>query len=352
MRIEENLRLSSVLINWYNIHKRDLPWRNTTDPYIIWLSEVILQQTRVDQGYSYFCRFVEKYPTVMFLAGAEEDEVLKLWQGLGYYSRARNLHSTAKIIAHKYGGVFPHEYKDVLSLKGVGDYTAAAIVSFAYNQPYAVVDGNVFRVLSRIFAIEEPIDSSEGKKVFKELATALLDKGNPGIHNQAVMEFGALQCTPISPHCIDCPASSMCLAYARRKVSQYPVKAGKTKSRVRYFNYFDIRCGNFMHLHKREDKDIWQGLYELPLVETESDMTIEELREDESLRDLFSDGEIQIRYISKMKHVLSHQTIYAVFYIVQVSDDIPMNEKYLKIKSEDVDIYPVSRLVHKYLEAL
>lgn len=352
MRIEEDLRLSSILIDWYNVNKRNLPWRNTTDPYVIWLSEVILQQTRVDQGYSYFNKFVEKYPTVGLLANAEEDEVLKLWQGLGYYSRARNLHSTAKIITNEYGGVFPSEYKDVLSLKGVGEYTAAAIVSFAYNKPYAVVDGNVYRVLSRVFAIEVPIDTGNGKRVFNELATALLDKFNAGLHNQAIMEFGSLQCTPVSPDCVNCPASALCLAYAQGKVSHYPVKVGKVKSRSRYFNYFDIRCGDYMYLHKRTDKDIWQELYELPLVEVESELSIEELMNEKSFRNLLPVDGLHVRYLVKKKHILSHQTIYATFYMVETPNGISVDGEYVKIKVEDADLYPVSRLVHKYLETL
>lgn len=350
--MEEDLRLSSILIDWYNINKRDLPWRNTTNPYLIWLSEVILQQTRVDQGYSYFNKFAEEYSTVELLANAKEDEVLKLWQGLGYYSRARNLHSTAKYITNEYDGIFPSKYKDVLSLKGVGEYTAAAIVSFAYNQPYAVVDGNVYRVLSRVFAIDEPIDSGSGKRLFNELAMTLLDKSNASIHNQAIMEFGALQCTPVSPDCVSCPASAMCLAYARGEVRRYPVKAGKVKTRNRYFNYFDIRVGDSMYLHKRAEKDIWQGLYELPLIESDRGLTDHELYGDEDFCNLFPTEKIQVRYISKMKHVLSHQTIYATFYQVRVSENLLMDEKYLKIKVEDVDLFPVSRLSHKYLEAL
>jgi A/G-specific adenine glycosylase len=345
------MHFSAVLAEWYLEHKRILPWRDEKDPYKIWISEIILQQTRVDQGYSYFNRFVEKYPAVELLANAEADDVLKLWQGLGYYSRARNLHAAAKAIVDKYGGVFPHEYKDVLSLKGVGEYTAAAIVSFAYNRPYAVVDGNVYRVLSRIFAIEDPIDSGKGKKLFKELAEALLDKSNPGLHNQAIMEFGALQCVPASPDCLNCPASSLCLAYAQDKVSRYPVKMGKVKNKERYFNYFDIRCGDFMYLHKRVRKDIWQGLYELPLVETGKSLSLKELQGEEDFRKLFPAGEIRIRYMAGMKHVLSHQTIFATFYMVEASD-ILLDKEYLKIKVEESDGYPVSRLVHKYLEAL
>lgn len=352
MREKENLRLSSVLTIWYNENKRDLPWRNTTDPYVIWISEIILQQTRVDQGYAYFNRFMKEFSSVNLLAEADETEVLKLWQGLGYYSRARNLHATAKIIMDRYNGVFPVDYKDVLSLKGIGEYTAAAIVSFAYNEPYAVVDGNVYRVLSRIFAINDPIDSTRGKKIFSELAQELLDKSNPGLHNQAIMEFGALQCVPMSPNCVVCPASDMCLAYSQNKVSSYPVKEGKTKVRNRYFNYFDIRCGNKMFLHKRIGKDIWQNLYELPLIETDADLSIEELQETFEFKSFFENADnLYLKLEMKMKHVLSHQIINAVFYRVEV-DHIVLSDDYLKIKIEGVDSYPVSRLVHKYIERL
>jgi A/G-specific adenine glycosylase len=353
MRKEKDLRLSSILIRWYNDNKRDLPWRDTTDPYFIWISEIILQQTRVDQGYAYFNRFIQKYPTVDLLAKAGEDEVLKLWQGLGYYSRARNLHAAAKMIVDKYQGVFPHDYENVLSLKGVGEYTAAAIVSFAYNQPYAVVDGNVFRVLSRIFAVEEPINSTKGKKLFSQLAQELLDDKRAGLHNQAVMEFGALQCVPVSPGCGNCPASVMCLAYAQGRVGGYPVKEGKQKVRARYFHYFDVRSGDgYMLLHKRMAKDIWHGLYELPLIETGETLPIEELQKTDDLKSLFMDNDdVYIKYVVQMKHVLSHQTIYATFYQVTVQK-ISAGGEYLKVRIEDADEYPVSRLVHKYLEKM
>lgn len=352
MSKEKDSRLSRVLIKWYNEHKRELPWRDTSDPYIIWLSEIILQQTRVDQGLAYFTRFVRQYPSVGLLANAKEDEILKLWQGLGYYSRARNLHATAKMIMNDCGGVFPRAHKDVLRLKGVGDYTAAAIVSFAYNDPYAVVDGNVFRVLSRIFAIAEPIDTNRGKKVFMQLASNLLDDVNPGLHNQAIMEFGALQCVPVSPDCEVCPASSMCLAYAQNKVNEYPVKGGKQKVRNRYFHYFDIRCGNYMFLHKRTAKDIWLNLFEFPLLETENDESLEELSRNSGLNNLIRSGKnVNLKFAFKTKHVLSHQVIYATFYRVDV-DAISIENEYLKIKIEDVEDYPVSRLVHKYLERL
>jgi A/G-specific adenine glycosylase len=350
MNMEKDLRLSSILIRWYNENKRDLPWRDTTDPYIIWLSEVILQQTRVAQGYSYFNKFIQKYPSVDLLAGADENEVLKLWQGLGYYSRARNLHAAAKTIVKDYKGIFPEEYKEVLKLKGVGEYTAAAVVSLAYNKPYAVVDGNVYRVLARIFAIAEPIDSAGGKKIFAVLARELLDDTNAGSHNQAMMEFGALQCVPVSPKCDICPASGICLAHAQKKVTDYPKKEGKQKIKNRYFNYFDIHVGDNMFLHQRKKKDIWQNLYELPLIETQKDLPVEELKDTEPFRKLFESAvNVKIRYVKQIKHILSHQIISAIFYMVEVAD-IQLDNDYLKIKRSDVEDYPVSRLVHKYIE--
>jgi A/G-specific adenine glycosylase len=352
MNTKKDLRLSSVLIKWYNENKRDLPWRDTADPYVIWLSEVILQQTRVAQGYSYFNKFIRKYPTVDLLAEADEEEVLKLWQGLGYYSRARNLHTAAKAIVKDYNGAFPREYKEVLKLKGVGEYTAAAVVSLAYNKPYAVVDGNVYRVLSRLFAVGEPIDSSKGKKFFATLAQELLDDANAGLHNQAMMEFGALQCVPVSPKCDICPASAMCLACAQKKVADYPKKEGKQKVRNRYFNYLDIRDNGYMYLHKRTEKDIWQNLYELPLIETNEELSIEGLQDNEIFRKLFEPAAgAGIKYIGKVKHILSHQVIYASFYRIEVSDIRPDND-FLKVGVSDADNYPVSRLVHKYLEQL
>lgn len=352
MSMQKDFRLSRLIIKWYNLHKRDLPWRNTDNPYPIWLSEVILQQTRVDQGYAYFNRFIEKYPTVDLLARAEESEILKLWQGLGYYSRARNLHAAAKTIVDIYQGVFPRKYKDVLSLKGVGEYTAAAIVSFAYNEPYAVVDGNVYRVLSRIFAVDDPINSSKGKKVFAELAQLLLDEVDAGLHNQAIMEFGALQCVPVSPDCAVCPASDICLAYNENKVTQYPKKEGKQRVRNRYFNYFDINDGDYMFLHKRTHKDIWQNLYELPLVETEEEMSFEQIQKNRNFVRLFEKrGVFRMTYEKQIKHILSHQIIYATFYKVEMSN-VLLGSDYIKIKKEDVEDYPVSRLIHKYIESL
>lgn len=348
MKGEKDLRLSNILINWYAGHQRDLPWRHTRDPYLIWLSEIILQQTRVDQGLSYYLRFVHRYPTVTDLAEAQEDEVLKLWQGLGYYSRARNLHAAAKTIVDKFGGKFPREYKDVLSLKGVGEYTAAAIVSFAYNDPYSVVDGNVYRVLSRVYAIDTPIDSTEGKKVFAGLAQDLLDDKHSGLHNQAIMEFGALQCVPSSPDCGICPLSVFCFSYAACSVARYPVKQGKTKVRNRYFNYFDVRLGNSTYINKRTAKDIWQNLYELPLIETTHPVDLEELQSLDVFKQLFGDKGIKnISFESRYKHILSHQHIHASFYRIELSYDL--NSQYREIHPSEIGDYAVPQLIHRYL---
>jgi len=347
-----NNRFSSSIISWYEIHKRDLPWRDTTDPYIIWLSEIILQQTRVEQGYSYFMKFVQRFPIVKDLANADEDEVLKLWQGLGYYSRARNLHATAKIITTKYSGIFPPVYKDILALKGVGEYTTAAILSFSYNQPYAVVDGNVYRVLSRVFGIEEPIDTTKGKKIFAELAETLLDKKNPGLYNQAIMDFGALQCVPVSPNCTECPIADFCFALAENKISELPKKQGKQKSRNRYFNYLDIRFEDTIYLQKRTGKDIWQNLYELPLIESDVPLTLEQLEEEESFQNIFQNATISFISIPvQLKHILSHQVIYASFYRINIQAGL-LGSSFLSVKTEDLDSFAVSRLVEKYLESM
>ena len=259
------------LIGWYEENKRDLPWRDTKDPYRIWISEIILQQTRVAQGYDYFVRFMERFPDVFTLAEADEDEVMKHWQGLGYYSRARNLHAAARSMASS--GGFPVTYEGVLALKGVGEYTAAAICSFAYDMPYAVVDGNVYRVLSRWLGIDTPIDSTSGKKEFAQAAQELMDKRRPALYNQAIMDFGALQCTPASPDCLFCPLADSCLALSQGRVDTLPVKQHKTKVTHRFFNYIYVRTGGYTFIRKRTGNDIWKNLYEPLLIETDTDFS-------------------------------------------------------------------------------
>lgn len=342
---------SDILLDWYSQNKRDLPWRRSKDPYIIWLSEVILQQTRVDQGLPYFRRFVERFPSVESLAVADEDEIFKLWQGLGYYNRARNLHAAAKQIVEEYGGEFPDKYEDVISLKGVGEYTAAAIMSFAYNEPYAVVDGNVYRVISRVFGVEDFIDTSSGKKVFQRLADDLLDKQHAGLYNQAIMDFGALQCVPSTPVCISCPLLEKCYAYNCSKVTLLPVKKGKTAVRNRYFNYFDIRYNGSAFLRKRELKDIWSGLYEFPLIETEKELSFEELMRTREYKEMFNETEsIVLQQSHSFKHVLSHQIIYANFYQLEVPAF--SDERFERVDEDSLHDYAVPKMIENYLNKL
>lgn len=300
----------------------------------------------------YYYRFVENYPRIEDLAAASEDEVFKLWQGLGYYNRARNLHYTAKQIASDYKGAFPTTYEDVISLKGVGEYTAAAIMSFAYNAPYAAVDGNVYRVLSRVFGVDDFIDTSAGKKIFQTLADELLDKDSPGLFNQAMMDFGSLQCSPKSPNCVDCPFADQCVAYNNDSIDALPQKRGKVSVRNRYFNYLDIRVGNHLYLRKRIEKDIWQNLYEFPLVETSSEVSFEDLiRTDEYKAILSNVGATEVMSKEIFKHVLSHQVIYATFYQIHVDEPI-LSDEFLRIESDKLHEYGVSRLIHRYIEKI
>nr|WP_308757779.1 A/G-specific adenine glycosylase [uncultured Bacteroides sp.] len=339
---------SEKLIAWYAENKRELPWRDTTDPYTIWISEIILQQTRVVQGYEYFLRFIRRFPDVEALAGASEDEVMKYWQGLGYYSRARNLH----VAARSMNGTFPTTYEGVRALKGVGDYTAAAICSSAYGMPYAVVDGNVYRVLSRYFGIDTPIDSTEGKKLFAALAQEMLDKSRPAVYNQAIMDFGAIQCTPQSPDCMFCPLADSCSALRKGLVAKLPVKQHKTKTTNRYFNYIYVRMGACTYLHKRTGNDIWKNLFEFPLIETDAPISEEEFGKLPQVRALFVGEEMPaLRLVCKnVKHVLSHRVIYTNFYEVVLPENSTAFSAFQRVKTEDLEQYAVSRLVHAFLE--
>lgn len=346
--------IGEQLIVWYEANKRDLPWRTTTDPYLIWISEIILQQTRVIQGLDYFNRFVTRFPDVKSLADAQEDEVMKFWQGLGYYSRARNLHVAAREVVLRFKGCFPEKYEDVLSLPGIGAYTAAAICSFAYKQPYAVLDGNVFRVLARVFGIDMPIDNGKGKKYFAELAQELLDNRRPDLYNQAIMDFGAVQCLPKSPDCKVCPLLDKCFAFADGQIDKLPMKEGKTVVKARYFNYLHICCRGEVLLGQRTAKDIWQKLYEFPLIETNQPVDYEELQQTELFKRLFEGvGEIRvIRMVRAPKHVLSHRIIYACFYEIETDAFVSGMSSYLKVRKCDVENYAVSRLMEQYLENL
>lgn len=301
------------IINWYNINKRELPWRKTTDAYVIWLSEIILQQTRVEQGLPYFNRFLENFPTVKDFASATEDTVLKLWQGLGYYSRGRNMLVTAKEVMVKHGGVFPQKYEDLILLKGIGEYTAAAISSFAANENRAVLDGNVFRVLARYYGIEDAINSTVGKKKFTALADDLIKGEQASLYNQAVMEFGALQCKPKSPSCEVCPLNLTCYAFKQGKVNQLPVKLKKVKVRERWFNYFVGMEGEYILMKQRKDGDIWQKLYDFPLIE--STMEQDDVNPDFllSIKQMFGEN-VKIVPLMRKKHILTHQIIFVQFF--------------------------------------
>jgi len=346
--------ISSSLIDWYEQNKRALPWRNITDPYKIWISEIILQQTRVNQGLGYYLRFIERFQTVKNLALADEDEVLKYWQGLGYYSRARNLHKAAKQITTLHAGIFPNKHLEIIKLAGIGDYTAAAICSFAYNDHFAVVDGNVYRVLSRIFGIETPIDSTAGKKEFAQLAQNILSTEKPGIHNQAIMEFGALQCTPTSPNCPNCPLNNQCKAFELDIISIIPVKNKKTKVTNRFFNYLFIELNGSTFLQKRTAKDVWQNLYEFPLIETNALLDSSELIENEIFKQLTTGiSEVQVQKISNpMKHILSHRVIYAQFFTIKISNINEALNTTTKTAINQIDRFAVSRLMELFLEKL
>lgn len=344
-----NFQFSTDIICWYNENKRELPWRETTDPYTIWISEIILQQTRVNQGYEYFLRFIKRFPDIKSLADAHEDEVMKYWQGLGYYSRAVNLHVAAKSM----NGIFPDTYEGVIALKGVGEYTAAAICSISYGMPFPVVDGNVFRVISRYIGIETPIDSGRGKKEVTEWAKRLIDRKQPALYNQAIMDFGALLCTPKSPGCVECPLANRCVAFAQGLVSELPVKKNKVKITNRYFNYIYAHAGDHTYIHKRIGDDIWKNLFELPLIETSRPMTEEEFITLPEFRGLIAEGESPLIKLSlrQVKHVLSHRVIYADFYEVTLPETTRSFSGYKRIKKSEFDQYAISRLVQIFLES-
>lgn len=335
------------ITNWYSVNKRVLPWRETKNPYLIWLSEIILQQTQVKQGLPYYEAFVSKFPTVFDLAKAQEDTVLKLWQGLGYYSRARNLHFSAKYVVEELNGVFPSTYKELLKLKGVGDYTASAIASICYNEATAVVDGNVYRVLSRYYGIETPINSTNGIKEFKVLAQSLLPKSNIGDYNQAIMEFGARQCKPQSPNCEVCPLKTSCVALQLNKVTTLPVKLKKTKVRKRYFNFIVFVSNNGETIiEQRTQKGIWQNLYQFPLIETEKRLTKNSFQK--AINTSFDINGIETFNLyneEEIVHKLSHQHLYTSFWVVK-TNKLPKEG----ISINDIKNYPVPIVIGRFIE--
>jgi len=337
---------SKTLISWYLKNKRDLPWRNTVDPYKIWLSEIMLQQTRVAQGLPYYLRFLDVFKEVKDLADAEEEEVLKLWQGLGYYSRARNLHATAKYVTYELGGVFPGDYKSLIKLKGVGDYTASAIASICYKEPKAVLDGNVFRVLARLYGVDVATNSPDGVKLFSDLSQKLIDVNNPDIHNQAIMEFGATHCSPKKPLCESCIFNMDCIAFKNNQVGELPVKLKKIKVKKRYFNYIvPIINNESTLLNKRPEKGIWASLYEFPLVETNEGVELDRLKKElQKLEVLKVPFELSKYNEKEIVHKLSHQHIYTRFWIATTREEVQQ-----AIPVSEIEKYPVPILIANFI---
>ncbi len=342
--------ISKILHTWYSKNKRDLPWRQTTDPYKIWLSEVILQQTQVVQGMNYYLKFINTYPTITHLANANEDKVLTLWQGLGYYSRARNLHFTAIYICKELKGKFPKTYSEIIKLKGVGAYTAAAIASIAYNEPYAAVDGNVYRVIARLFNVNTPINTTEGKKEFQIIANDLIKQCSlPGLHNNAMMEFGALQCKPTNPLCDTCVLQTHCLAFQKQVQNSLPVKNKTVVVKNRYFNYIVFTYKFHIYIHKRTEKDIWQNLFEFYLIETKGETTHNQVLENNLLQPL----KIHIKSINAIKpikHKLTHQILYTQFIQIDLKTKLSKTYNLQLIKQIDLTKYAFPQPIQRYIE--
>lgn len=343
------MKFNLNLTHWYKENKRDLPWRNTTDPYAIWLSEIILQQTRVLQGLPYYERFLTTYPSVKYLAEAEEQEVLSLWQGLGYYSRARNLYATAKIVTEKYNGLFPSTYSEILKLKGIGPYTAAAIASFAFKLPHPVIDGNVQRVISRVFNIEAPIDTSTGKREIETALNAVFDEEQPDLFNQAIMELGALVCTPQNPKCDGCPLSNNCLALHTSKTNILPIKQGKTKVKSIDFTYFVFVYNTNIYVEKREE-GIWQNMYQFPLIEEKISPKNITQKIGEFTSSIENKAEVNLSF--KKIHILSHRRINAHFYTIKcLQPPIFLKSNIFELELNKLGTtYPVPVLILEFLK--
>lgn len=343
------MNFTQTLTHWYSVNKRDLPWRQTKNPYYIWLSEIIMQQTQIKQGLPYYEAFVSNYPSVFDLANASEQAVLKDWQGLGYYSRARNLHTSAKYIANELDGVFPTTYSEIIKLKGVGDYTASAISSICFDETHAVVDGNVYRVLSRYFGVSTPINTTSGVKEFKALASTLLNLENPGDYNQAVMEFGATQCKPKNPYCSSCSLNDSCVALQQGQVNLLPVKLKKTKVTKKYFNFLVILSEDKKTIfEQRTSKGIWQNLYQFPLIESDSVIEEEAFKKQTTITTYLKgmDYNYSLFNSKPIVHKLSHQHLYTTFWIIEVK-----SLKNNAIHISEIKNYPTSILISNFIDA-
>jgi A/G-specific adenine glycosylase len=344
-------KIINKILEWYSLQKRELPWRSTKNPYRIWISEIILQQTRIAQGLPYYHKFVEKYPTLQCLADASESEVLRMWQGLGYYTRARNMLLCAKTLQTEHGGHFPETFEELRQLKGIGDYTAAAIASFAYGRKVAVVDGNVFRVLSRVFGMGDDITSTMGKKNFNTMANYLVPEEAPDVYNQAIMEFGALQCVPKNPKCEICPLSNGCFAFRNSSPEAFPVKTRKPKNRKRYFFYFVIKDGEYFYMKLRGPGDIWTGLYDFFMVESDVMKGFDEVARMVSLE---FEAEIGLNKESAVyKHLLTHQTIYAQFFQVIIGsgniEKFITSNNLIRLSEIEIEGLPKPNLISNFL---
>ncbi len=343
---------SRLLLQWNNQeNKRQMPWKGETDPYKIWLSEIILQQTRVEQGLGYYHRFIETFPSIHQLAKAADTKIFKLWEGLGYYTRCRNLIVTARYISKELKGKFPETHDEIIALKGIGPYTAAAISSFAFKLPHAVIDGNVFRVLARVFGIEKPIDSTEGKEYFTQLANEILDKKQPGIYNQAIMDFGAVVCKPTSPQCTGCVFNKACFAFLHNKINELPVKGKKISIRKRWFYYLVIEHENKIAVQQRTEKDIWQQLYEFHLLETTKVETINRLLEQAEKSGWLLNNNYEVINVSPhFKQQLSHQLVAGQFIKIKLKKMPNWNEKIIWVTTREMKKLPFPKFINQYLD--
>ena len=343
------MHLSYLLLKWYQNNKRNLPWRNTTNPYHIWISEIILQQTRINQGMDYYNNFINTFPDIQSLANADEEQVLKLWQGLGYYSRARNLHFAAKQIINNFNGIFPNEYDKILSLKGIGEYSAGAIASISFDLAFPAIDGNVQRLISRLYGIEDAINSKDGKNKIKGIVNELIDKNNPGDFNQSLIELGALICKPQKPECEKCPIADYCYSFKNHKQNEFPrkIKLKKPKDRLLYYLFINQQ-NTYTYICKRDKNDIWKNLYDFPQINIKDDNKNESNLIDEIKKILNNDEFIVKKIHPFIKHQLTHQTIYTCFTEVYIDSNIKLKDS-IKITLNDINKYPFPKLIENFI---
>jgi len=341
--------IGQKLVDWYEINKRNLPWRNTQDPYLVWVSEIILQQTRVVQGLEYYCRFIDAYPDIFSLARADMDDVLKIWQGLGYYSRARNMHAAAQYVINVYRGNFPSTHEKLITIKGIGDYTASAIASLAFGQAVPVIDGNVNRVIARLFGIQQPVNKPAGQKEIRAHAEKLMFRDAPGTYNQAIMEFGALQCVPKNPDCKICIFQQICVAFQSGLVDLLPVTVKTAKMAIRYFHYLHVKLGARTFIRQRAGGDIWTGLYEFPMIETVSETSLSELSQTSDWQLYFEGQTPLVHAVShEITHRLTHRILKIKFYEINVNQPI-YGHDIIKIPANDIYRYAVPKVIDNYL---